>query len=141
MTFFVNFPEVLYKFGNESTLSSFENLSAYVDVIDNLKDESTFYTKYTILDGDRPDILSQKLYESSNYYWTFYLMNDHIRRQGWPLSYNDLLQKAQKDYPHTTITMSDSIFNKFNVGDNVTGSTSGATGTVLRRNLNLIQII
>jgi len=141
MPYFVNFPEVAYKFGNESTFNAIENIASYVDVIDSIKDQSSFYIKYTILDGERPDILSEKIYGTSRYYWTFYAMNDNIRRQGWPLPYSDLLSKAQFDYPNTTIVTRSLIFDKFEVGDTVSGNTSGAQGTILRRNLDLGQII
>jgi len=141
MPYFINFPEVAYKFGNESTFNAIENIASYVDVIDSIKDQSSFYIKYTILDGERPDILSEKIYGTSRYYWTFYAMNDNIRRQGWPLPYSDLLSKAQFDYPNTTIVTRSLIFDKFEVGDTVSGNTSGAQGTILRRNLDLGQII
>ena len=139
--YFINFPETLYKFGNESTFTGFENISAYVDIIDSVKDNSSFYRKYNILEGDRPEVLSQKLYGTTAYYWTFYLMNDHIRRNGWPLSYNNLLEKAQKDYPNVTIVTRDLFFDTFKVGDTVTGAGSAATGTVIKRNVDLGQIV
>ena len=141
MPYFINFPEVAYKFGNESTFNAIQNIASYVDVIDSIKDQSSFYIKYTILDGERPDILSEKIYGTSRYYWTFYAMNDNIRRQGWPLPYSDLLAKAQFDYPNTTVVTRSLIFDKFEVGDTVSGNTSGAQGTILRRNLDLGQII
>lgn len=139
--FFSNFPQTFYNFGNEVDRNAFQNISAYVDVIDKVKNNLTLYTKHTILDGDRPDVLSQKLYGQNYYHWTFYLMNDKLRRQGWPLSYDEVVAKAQKDYPNKTLVTRDLIFEKFSVGDTVTGIGSGATATVLRRNLDLGQIV
>lgn len=139
--FFSNFPQVLYNFGNEVDQNAFQNISAYVDVIDQAKNNSTLYTKHTILDGDRPDVLSQKLYGQPYYHWTFYLMNDKLRRQGWPLSYNEVVNKAKADYPNKTLVTRDLFFEKFKVGDTVTGINSAAKATVLRRNLDLGQIV
>lgn len=141
MAYFINFPEINYKFGNENTLTAIEDISAYVDIIDQVKNQSSFYSNYTILDGDRPDILSQKLYGTTNYHWTFFFMNDHLRRQGWPLPYTDLLEKAKKDYPNTTIVTRDLLFNKFDVGDTVSGNSSAATGIIVKRNLDLGQLV
>lgn len=141
MTYFNSFPQITYKFGNEETVNAIQNLSAYVDIIDQTKDNSSLYTKHTILDGDRPDVLSQKLYGNSSYYWTFYLMNDNIRRQGWPLSYNEVVNKAKEDYPNKTIVTRDLMFDKMDVGDTVTGQSSAATGTIVRRNLDLGQLV
>ena len=49
---------------------------------------------YNIKDGERPDIVSQRLYSSTNYYWTFFLINDslHDGLGSWPMSMQDLNQ-------------------------------------------------
>lgn len=72
MSYFSTFPRVPYYFGDEITPSSIQNLSAYTDVVDKLKDAAGSYIKYTILEGDRPDNVSQKLYNNDNFYWTFF---------------------------------------------------------------------
>ncbi len=56
--FFNKFPTTNYRFGDELGTTLFNNLSVYADIIDQLKDQITFYEKYTILDGDRPDTVS-----------------------------------------------------------------------------------
>lgn len=142
--FFSNFPQVLYNFGNEVDQNAFQNISAYVDVIDQAKNNSTLYTKHTILDGDRPDVLSQKLYGQPYYHWTFYLMNDNLREQGWPTSHDKILHKAKRDYPNTTITTRTdltTITGFFKTGDTIEGRTSGATAKIIHRNLDLGQIV
>ena len=80
--YFQNFPTVAYKFGDNEAPVLFNNLSAYVDIVDQIKDNVAFYNKYTIQAGDRPDTLSYKLYDTVDYYWTFFLMNDHLRISG-----------------------------------------------------------
>ena len=73
---------ILYKFGNETKPVFFPELNAYVDILDQLKVDQSFYEDYTILSGDRPDIVSNKLYNNPDYYWTFYMLNDHLRESG-----------------------------------------------------------
>ena len=87
--YFSNFPKILYLFGDEITPVAFQNLSKYIPLIDEIADEISAYTEYTITDFERPDSLSYKLYGSSKYDWTFFLMNDRIREVGWPLSKQD----------------------------------------------------
>ena len=82
-----------YRFGNNEQPVGFQDLTSYVGVVDRLKDNLHFYEQYYILDGDRPDQLSFKLYGESDHYWMFYLLNDHIRERGWPLSENRLVEK------------------------------------------------
>ena len=54
MAFFTSFPTVGYKFGNENNITAFDNISVFVDMIDQLKDETTAYQFYNIQGGDRP---------------------------------------------------------------------------------------
>ena len=95
MTYFNNLNKVLYEFGDEVTSSVFQNLTLYADMIDDLKDASSFHEKYTIQQGERPDQVSLKFYDTTEHYWTFYLLNDHIRLQGWPLSSRKLEEKVK----------------------------------------------
>lgn len=140
--FFTNFPTTTYNFGTEVSVTAFQNLSAYVDIIDQVKDNVNFYEYYIIQDGDRPDTISQDYYRTPRYYWTLYLLNDTIRQQGWPLTVQEIRAKAQLDYPHKVITTNDvsDLFTHFQVGDMVSGLTSGATGQVVKRELDLGQI-
>lgn len=140
-TYFKNFPLILYNFGDETTPSIFQNISAYVSIIDRLKDNVLYYTTEFIDDYERPDTLSFKLYNTIDYYWTFFYLNEDIRESGWPLSQLDLLEKAQKDYPNWTITTEDDITSRFLEGDTVEGLGSGSVGTVVKRYLDLGQIV
>jgi hypothetical protein len=139
--FFKNFPRIGYNFGNETDPALFQNLSVYIKLIDEIKDDIAFYTSLFIQDYDRPDSLSYKLYDTTEFYWTFYYLNTDIRESGWPLPYQDLLPKAKKDYPHRTVTTTGNISKTFLPGHTVSGSVSGSTGTVIKRYLDLGQII
>lgn len=146
--FFQNFPIVPYKFGDETSITPFQNISANNYIIDQVVDDTTFYTIFTIEDGDRPDVLSYKLYGTVDYYWTFYFLNEDIRESGWPMSNLDVFEKAKVHYPHRVITtkaalgQDGDISDIFLVGDRVRGVTSSTvTGTVIRRNLDMGQIV
>jgi hypothetical protein len=141
--FFTNYPQTLYKFGNETSYAAMQNISVYVDLIDQIKDNVNFYQYYYIQDGERADTVSYKLYNSVRYYWTLYLLNDNLRESGWPLSTQQILLKAQTDYPYMVLTTRDinTLLTHFQVGDSVVGQSSGATGTVIKRNLDLGQIV
>ena len=139
--YFRNFPVVDYKFGNNEAAVLFPNISAYVNILDQVKQEISFYEKYTILDGDRPDIVSQKLYGTTNYHWTFFAMNDGLRESGWPMPERDLRQVVKDRFPHRVVTTQTNIANIFIPNDNVVGKVSGTTGRVIERNLNLGQLV
>jgi len=96
-SYFQNFKKTLYLFGDEKTPVAFQNLSKYVNVIDEVADEISAYMNYEIRDFERPDTLSHRLYGSSEYDWTFSLMNDHIREQGWPLPLQNVYRLGTQD--------------------------------------------
>ena len=48
---------------------------------------------------------------------------------------------VKKAFPNTTLTTRENISTKLKVGQTITGNTSGATGTIVRRNHDLGQII
>ena len=141
MSYFKKFPVNLYRFGNNEPAVAFANLTSYVDIIDRLKDNLAFYQFYYILDGDRPDQVSMKLYETPEAYWTFFVMNDNIRERGWPLSEQDLVKKVRKEFPHTVLTTQDNLTGIFKVGTDIIGSGSGSTGKIIHRNLDLGQLV
>jgi len=139
--YFKNFPQIDYKFGENIEASKFQDLMAYIDIVDQVKDEITAYTWYNIQDGTRPDQVSQEIYGTPDYHWTFFLLNNNLRSQGWPLRQSEVEKKIRKDYPNTTLNTGGDLSVKFRRGSTVTGASSGATGTILRRRLDLGQII
>jgi hypothetical protein len=140
--FFTNYPRTLYQFGSEQSATAIQNISVYVDIIDQIKDNINFYETTEIQDGERPDTLSQELYGTVRYYWTFYLLNDNIRERGWPLTVQQIRARAINDYPNVVLTTRNGniLIDHFQVGDTIIGQSSGATGVVLKRNLDLGQI-
>tara|TARA_B110000858_G_scaffold197574_1_gene259739 strand:- start:6166 stop:6891 length:726 start_codon:yes stop_codon:yes gene_type:complete len=140
MSYFKNFSRVPYSFGNNEAPVLFQNLGTYIDIVDQVKDEVSAYRFYYIKEGDRPDQLAYLLYEDVNMYWTFFLANDHIRESGWPLTEEQLVEKVKKDHPDFVITTQNNLSGIFKVGQTVRGSSSGQTGTIQFRNLDLGQL-
>ena len=141
MSYFTNFPNILYKFGNNETETIFQDISAYVQIIDEIKDNINFYSTYTILEGERPDQLSQKLYGTPSMYWTFFLMNDNIRQLGWPLTQSQIQELVAKQFPKKVITTVADLTGIFKPGQTITGLGSGATGTIISRRLDFGQLV
>ena len=139
--YFQDFGIVNYRFGDNEDPVLFNNLTQYVDLLDQIRDNTTFYNKYTIKSGDRPDTLSYLLYGTTDYYWTFYLMNENLRRDGWPIFSNRISEIAKLKYPHRTLTTTADIGDRFTPGQEFFGLSSGTVGKILKRNLDLGQIV
>jgi len=144
MTFFSSFPTIEYKFGDEDTTDLFRNLSIYSTVVDQIKNENSLYQDYQIIENQRPDQVSFILYNNPNFHWTFFLMNDNLREQGWPLTNLELLNFATRKFPNKVLNTTSSLISFtsfFKTGDTVTGRSSGATATILRRDLDLGKLV
>lgn len=148
MHFFKEFPKASYIFGNQLdvggaqvTTELFQDISRYSEVIDQVKDNVAFHEKYYILENDRPDQVSFDLYGTTIYHWTFFLMNDHLRTSGWPLTNAQLEAQAKKDFPHKFIICREDLTGKFIPGQVARGLRSGATGEIQRRYLDIGSIV
>lgn len=139
--YFKNFPAVPYLFGDEENGSLYQNLSVYVDVFDQVADGIALYSYYEIMDYDRPDTLSYKLYDTVDYHWTFFMMNQHLRYGGWPIALPQVMELSQRRFPNWTVTTEDEMYDNPLPGTVVTGSLSGTVGTVVSRNLDLGQMV
>lgn len=140
MSYFRYFPQSFYKFGEEQTTEIFPNISVYADILDEIRDNISFYDTYIIQENSRPDQVSYDLYGTPQYHWTFYLMNTKLREQGWPLSNKELIEKVQSDRELVVVTTRNSLNGVMLPYQIVRGSSSGTTGYVEYRNLDLGQL-
>ena len=138
--FFKFFPVVDYKFGDNGSTNKIQNITVYANIIDQVINNVSAYTEYYVLPEDRPDTVSEKLYGTPNYHWTFYLANEDVRSSGWPLSPRQLFNQITELYPTRVITTRTKLTDKFKVGQTITGSTTSATATIGKRNLDLGQL-
>ena len=138
--YFKNFRFAEYKFGDNTDIDLFNNITQYVDLIDQVRNNISFTEKYNILSGDRPDVVSHKLYGTMDYYWTFYLMNDHLKLSGWPLNNDEILDQVKSKYPNRVLTTTSEIGALFPVGQVIEGQSSSAIGEIVKRNLDLGQL-
>ena len=166
MAFFNQFPKVEYDFNRQGVINNMVNIFRNVRPLQNFVDNTTAYTYYEVRNGERPDIISRKLYGNQNFYWTFFIVNEalHDGLQTWPLSQEDLFTYIEREYEGYAITTNPTITRTsdgllishenslagktptgttglFQLGETITGGTSGATGTLVQKNLDLNQLI
>lgn len=79
MAFFQQFPTIEYDLQETNELSTRFDIFRHVDVVNAQIDDFTSYLYYEIKDGERPDIVSYKLYDTTDYYWTFFIINDFLQ--------------------------------------------------------------
>ena len=100
MSFFKQFPQIDYDIQENGEISKIYDIYRHVDVVNKKTDDFTSYTFYEIKDGDRPDIISQKLYGTPDYYWTFFIINDFLQHgyNYFYKSYQTFMRGLQLEY-------------------------------------------
>jgi len=166
MSYFKRFPKLVYDFNREGVVNSVVDIFRQVRPIQNYVDNFTAYKFYSIRDGERPDIVSQKLYGNTSYYWTFFIINDFLQNGigSWPMGMQDLNQYIDLEYEGVALETRPNIVRDtdggitefrnslagedkaqkqgaWTVGRTVTGATSGATGILKRKDLYLNQLV
>ena len=166
MAFFKQFPKVEYDFNRQGVINNMVDIYRSVRPLQNFVDDTSAYVYYEVRNGERPDIVSNKLYGNQNFYWTFFVVNENLHDglQTWPMSQEDLFTYIEREYEGYAITTnpiitrdSDGLIvahenslagsvpgtttGKFQLGETITGGTSGATGTLVKKDLDLNQLI
>lgn len=93
MKYFENFP--LIDYNNHKV----QNLMVRIKLLEGTKDSSTIYYPYTIRDGERAENLAFDYYNSTDYVWIIYLVNNIIDPYyDWPLTSNQFDDYIAKKY-------------------------------------------
>jgi hypothetical protein len=157
MPFFQQFPKIPYDFDSNGIDTNIVDLFRFVKANEQYFDEITTYINYQIRDGERPDIVSNSLYGTSEYYWVFFLINEHLKNgiSGWPMPDQELIEYIAEEYPGIIIEtrpyisrtgdglifdQPNSLANRFLFGETIFGSTSSARGIVISKNIQQSQL-
>lgn len=169
MNFFKLFPTIEVDLQKDGRVNSMVNTFRSVRPLQNFVDQPSLYTFYEIQNGERPDIVSQRLYGTSEYYWTFFVINEflHDGYRAWPMSQEVAYDYIETEYNGTVITTNPKIerdsdgqiqeftnslagenrnysavdATRYRLNETITGGTSGATGKLVQKNIDLNQLV
>lgn len=152
MSFFKQFPKIDYDFNRSGTIQQMVNIFRSVRPLNTMLNNSTLYKTYNIKDGERPDVVSQQLYKTSDYYWSFFVLNDflHDGLQSWPMSQQQLTAYINSNYSGKALQFESEVFNdithnsvagKLEIGGLVYGMSSGSVGRIVRKDVDLNMIV
>ena len=159
MSYFRQFPKLDYDFDRNGILQKVVNIYRAARPLDAYLDDLNAYAFYDVKNGERPDIVSQRLYGTTQYYWTFFIVNDflHDGLAAWPMSQEKLHAYMDEEFAGTVVTTNprvqdspdagvtfdypNSLSGRFQLGETLTGSTSGATGTLVKKNADMNQLV
>jgi hypothetical protein len=141
MSYFSNFKTIPYDLNGDGVFDNITNLTSLVAASQKLLDNQVFYGYVQVLDGERPDQLSQRLYGTPQYYWSFILINKNIKNvwNDWPKNSAQLLEYSvykYADFAALACNTTDDLLGKFIMGEYVQGVLSGAIGQVIAVHTN-----
>jgi hypothetical protein len=141
--YFKNITSTLIDIDGSGNLDILKNLTAKAKVDNALINNAGYYETVTVVDGERPDHLSKRLYNTDIYHWTFLLLNPQIKNiwDDWPMSSAQLIDYCTNKYQYLAGDTDDSLVDKFKIGETVTGGVSGATGTLKEIHVNLGYVV
>ena len=98
--YFNYFPKTVYSTANNLTQSELvTNITSRFGFEQSLKDNSAVFYKYSIQDGDTPEIIASKFYGDPEKHWVILAYNDIIDPQwDWPLDYNTFIKFVDDKY-------------------------------------------
>ena len=109
MSIYTYFPKINYKVDEYDSLRAIDITSA-IKIKEYLKSyRGILYTPYIVKNGDRPDIVSNKLYANPNYDWILLIANN--------------MYSVYDDWPRNSVDLDAFIIEKY-------GSLSSAMSTV-----------
>lgn len=97
MKYFENFPIINYNNINV------QNLLVRIRLLEGSKQQSTIYYPYVVKDGEKAETIAFNYYDSTDYVWIVYLVNNIIDPcYDWPLSSSQFDRYIAKKYESTT---------------------------------------
>lgn len=158
MSFFRQFPTTEYDFLGNGVKNQIVDIFRYIKANDALLDDLSTYQYYHVSNGDRPDVVSNLIYKTPIYHWTFFLINDHLKTglTGWPMSDDQFEEYMTDTYGGIVLCTRpviirdgdgliteyrNSLSSRFVVGETITGQISGATGILVSKDTQLSQLV
>ena len=141
--YFKNIRNAAIDIDGSNNIDVLKNLTAKAKVSDELINSTGFYQTMEIQDGERPDHLSLRLYNTEDFHWTFLLLNPQIKNiwDDWPMKYSQLVEYCTEKYQYLAADTDDDLNDKFTLGEVVTGSVSNATGTLKEIHVNMGYLV
>ena len=97
--YFNDFPQIQYDPTGSGTYTTIQDIMTRIKVRDYIKNNASLFSKYSVPDGDTPEIVAFNLYRDSTYHWILLLFNQIINTYyDWPLSRKNFQKYISNKY-------------------------------------------
>lgn len=140
MTYFANFPDILYPFelDGKIKLVRVKDIVANVRLRKQILSNITLYDEYDIIDGETPEIIAERVYGDPNLHWVIMLTNDRYDLwNDFPLSGDALSKYIENKYGQGNENAQHYIFDSPHFEDERGNIVDGPATNLVRAITNL----
>ena len=97
--YFHDFPQIQYDPTGSGNFSTIQDIMTRIKVRDYIKENAALFAKYSVPDGDSPEIVASNLYGDSGLHWILLLFNQITNTYyDWPLSRRNFMAYLNDKY-------------------------------------------
>lgn len=97
--YFSYFPVTYYTLDDRASIQVVRNIFLRAKINDVIKTNYSLYDEYDVREGETPEIVADKFYNTTQLHWIILYMNDILDpRYDWPLTTVNLLRYCQDKY-------------------------------------------
>jgi hypothetical protein len=163
--YFSYFPKTVYSL-NSSDVDAVTNIVSRFGFEQSFKNNSSVYYEYDIQDGDTPEIIASKFYNSPDRYWVILMINDIVDPQfDFPLDQRTIISFIDEKYSananigqsgiawaqsnvkayykvetRTTISTDTELKNRLEIDANTYANVASSTSNLTLNDGNIIKI-
>lgn len=113
--YFSIFPKTYYQLNDNSSVDIVTNLLTRFTIETNVKDNVVMYFKYDIRDGETPEIVSSKFYNTPYRHWLILMLNNIVDIETqWPLDGKQFERYLNQKYGDKDPTKTGVVWSKSN---------------------------
>ena len=97
--YFNDFPQIKYDCTGNGNFTTIQDIMTRIKVRDYIKNNSSIFAKYSVPDGETPEMVAFFLYKDVAYHWIILLFNQIINTYyDWPLSTRNFQRFVSNKY-------------------------------------------
>jgi len=142
--YFDSFPTIDYDMYRNKKTREVVDILRRVRIREDFKDLVATYSSGELVEGERPDIVATKQYGRPELHYILMMLNGVVDPyHDWVKDYKTMENYILQKYPDRSLLFTDAsraVDERLLVNETITGSPSGATGTVVKFDMSLLQL-
>ena len=142
--YFDSFPTIQYVMYKDKKTREGVDILRRVRIREDFKDLVATYSSGELVEGERPDIVATKHYGRPELHYILMMLNGVVDPyHDWVKDDKTMENYIKQKYPDRSLLFTDAsraVDEILLVNETITGSPSGATGTVVRFDMSLLQL-